>query len=70
MPIDILHIREDGLCETTAAIETRLLRLWRLQNTDLFSERSALVELAYDKQADRIAYVAAEEAPQGDEARP
>ena len=70
LPIDILHIREDGLCETTAAIETRLLRLWRLQNTDLFSERSALVELAYDKQAERIAYVAAEEAPQGEEARP
>jgi uncharacterized protein (DUF488 family) len=68
LPIDILHIREDGLCETTAAVETRLLRLWRLQNADLFSERSSLVELAYDKQAERIAYVA-EEIPQSEEAR-
>ncbi len=70
LPIDILHIREDGLCETTAAIETRLLRLWRLQDADLFSERTALVELAYDKQAERIAYVATDEIPQSEEARP
>jgi uncharacterized protein (DUF488 family) len=70
MPIDILHIREDGLRETTAAIETRLLRLWRLDSADLFSERTALIELAYDKQAERIAYVATEEIRQGEEARP
>jgi uncharacterized protein (DUF488 family) len=70
LPIDILHIREDGLCETTAAIESRLLRLWRLHDADLFSERSALVELAYDKQADRIAYVATDEIPRSEEVRP
>ena len=70
LPIDILHIREDALWETTAAIETRLSRPWRLQNVDLVSERSASVELTYDKQAERIAYIAAEEAPQGQEARP
>ena len=70
LPIEILHIREDGLCETTAAIETRLLRLWGFQNGDLFSERSALIELAYDKQSERIAYVATEETSQSEEARP
>lgn len=67
LPIDIFHIREDGLCETTEAVETRLLRMWRLHDSDLFSDRSALIELAYDKQAGRIAYVATEGAPLSEE---
>lgn len=70
LPIEVLHIRDDGLYETTAALETRLLRLWRLQDADLFTERTALIELAYEKQAERIAYVSTEEIPQSEEARP
>ena len=52
-------------------IGNRLERLWHPKVAPLTRHRvrSALVELAYDKQAGRIAYVDAEEAPQGEEAR-
>lgn len=70
LPVDILHIRENGLCETTASIETRLLNHWGLDHLDLFTGRSELIEVAYDKQAERIAYVASDNAPQTEGARP
>ncbi len=55
-PIDIRHILANGSLETTAEVEARLLREWRLPHDDLFDDQRVLVERAYDKQAERIAY--------------
>lgn len=57
---DIRHIREDGTTETHAEAETRLLALCKLPERDLFHTREELLADAYDCQARRIAFVAAE----------
>jgi uncharacterized protein (DUF488 family) len=54
---DIQHILEDGSLEPMAAAEERLLRLFDLPGGDLFRTREQLIEEAYDRQAERIAYV-------------
>lgn len=65
-PIEILHIREDGSIEGTADAEARLLQLCGLPDADLFSDRSELIEQAYEKQSERIAYTADESSREHD----
>ena len=59
-PIDIAHILADGSLETNEQAEMRLLKAVGLPSTHLFLDRSALVEEAYDLQAERIAYAESE----------
>ena len=56
-PPDIRHIRENGELESHAAAESRLLKLCKLPERDLFRTRSELLDEAYDQQARRIAWV-------------
>lgn len=56
--IEIVHILGDGTTETQAAVEERLVKQFNLE-PELFgdlSSSSGLIEKAYDKQAERIAY--------------
>lgn len=54
--IEIAHILKDGSLETTPQLEARLVSLTGVSVPDLFRERRDLIEEAYDRQADRIAY--------------
>jgi len=63
--IEIAHILEDGRLESMQQAEDRLLALMRLPSQDLFRDRKELIEEAYDKQAEKIAYVEPEPAPNG-----
>ena len=54
--LDIAHILADGSLETNEAAEQRLLCLLGVTADLLCGERES-IELAYDKQASRIAYV-------------
>lgn len=53
----IHHILEDGSVESHSEAELRLLEICDLPQQDLFRSRDELIELAYDIQGDRIAYV-------------
>jgi hypothetical protein len=55
--MDIQHIRESGELESHTAAESRLLKLCKLPERDLFRTRSELLDEAYDQQARRIAWV-------------
>lgn len=57
-PIEIHHILEDGSLESTTAVEARLLRLFGLTGGDLFRDRAEQIELAYERQAESIAFSA------------
>jgi uncharacterized protein (DUF488 family) len=57
---DVRHILHDGSLEAQAEAESRLLKLARLPERDLFHSREELVEQAYEKQEQRIAYTAEE----------
>jgi uncharacterized protein (DUF488 family) len=59
-PVEIVHILDDGSLESTADAETRLLRLFGFSQGHLFSDRVELIELAYDRQAESIAFSAKE----------
>ena len=52
----IQHIMSDGSLEEQSCSEKRLLRLFGLDQADLFTSRSAQLEEAYDRQAGKIAY--------------
>ncbi len=55
--LDIRHIREDGTLEANTAAEHRLMTSLDLTpGGDLFTSHEELLELAYDKQGDKIAY--------------
>lgn len=54
--VDVRHILADGLVETHAAMETRLLALCKLADNDLFRDRRACIEEAYQIQGDRVAH--------------
>lgn len=54
--MDIKHILKDGSIETMSSAEARLLDLCGLAEADLFRSRSELLQEAYARQADRIAY--------------
>lgn len=53
---EITHILESGEIESQAQVETRLLKLVGLPTRDLFRSREELVEEAYQRQGDEIAY--------------
>lgn len=54
--VDTAHILADGSLETCAEAESRLLSLAGLAESNLFIDRDEMVERAYDKQAERIAF--------------
>lgn len=58
---EIVHVLGDGRVETNKEAEDRLLDLLGFPVGDLFQSRDELVEQAYAKQADRIAWVEPEE---------
>jgi uncharacterized protein (DUF488 family) len=59
----IAHILADGSLETHGALEQRLLRLHGLDQFDLFNPRplDRLIEEAYDRQGEAIAYIREED---------
>ena len=59
----IEHILEDGRLEAQAAAEDRLLELVGLPTADLFQSKEQLVEQAYDKPGEAIAFVEAADSP-------
>jgi uncharacterized protein (DUF488 family) len=69
-PIQILHILEDGSVETTDQTESRLLDVLGIPQSDLFRTRTELVEQAYDRQAERIAFTEGDNATEPKEAAP
>jgi uncharacterized protein (DUF488 family) len=64
---NIKHILEDGKLEDNRDSERRLMDSLHLATTDLFRTPEDLVEEAYDRQGERIAYTAKEEAQQASE---
>jgi len=56
----IHHIHADGLYETNEAAEKRLCSRLALQ-PDLFTSEADIIEQAYERQAERIAYVQEDE---------
>jgi uncharacterized protein (DUF488 family) len=54
---NIEHILHNGDVETQSHIETRLLSIFHLDGPDLFRTHLQLVEEAYRKQGDSIAYI-------------
>ena len=59
--IDIGHILEDGTIEDHADAMSRLRKLLRLPELDMFRTSREMVERAYDLQGQKIAYVKNEE---------
>jgi hypothetical protein len=60
--LHIQHIWEDGSLKSQEEEEERLLSELELPPGDLFLSRSEMIELAYDRQGEKIAYVEAAEA--------
>ena len=54
---DIQHVVSADKLESHDETERRLLRIWRIDGNDLFQNSEELLEEAYRKQADEIAYV-------------
>lgn len=54
--IDIFHILSMDKVEKNSQSEERLLKLFDLEQNDLFLEKEDLIEEAYNKQGDLIAY--------------
>ena len=54
---DIQHIIAADNLESHNEAEQRLLRIWKMDGRDLFQEPEELLEDAYRKQAEEIAYV-------------
>jgi hypothetical protein len=54
--IRIKHILEDGGLETQQEVEQRLLEIFNLSKQDLFARPEQLIEQAYDRQSENIAY--------------
>jgi len=63
----IKHILEDGKLEDNRDSERRLMDSLHMATTDLFRTPEDLVEEAYDKQGERIAYHEEEEAQHANE---
>ena len=55
--IDIKHILPKGKVELQADAENRLLKLWNLDELELFSSRNEQLRKAYAKQGEKIAFV-------------
>ena len=58
--IVIRHILEDGSLEDNRDAERRLMKLWKIDPTDLFSAEADRIQRTYDLQAQKIAYTLAE----------
>lgn len=56
-PLEIVHIRENGTLETQSEAEQRMIRASGLPETDLFISGDELIEEAYRRQGNRIAWV-------------
>jgi len=54
-PVTISHILDDGSLETQQDAENRLMKLMKIPQQSLFDTTEDLIQLAYDKQARRIA---------------
>lgn len=54
----ILHILEDGSIEENSATERRLMTLLRIPELQLFESPEELIEQAYQRQSEKIAYTA------------
>jgi uncharacterized protein (DUF488 family) len=52
----IRHILEDGSLEDNLDTEKRLMKLLKIDPTDLFSSEEEQIRRAYDLQADKVAY--------------
>jgi uncharacterized protein (DUF488 family) len=61
--IDIRHILEDGTIEKHADAENRLLALMKMPSRSLFQSKDDLIEEAYDRQGERIAFADSPAAP-------
>jgi hypothetical protein len=59
--LEIQHILEDGTLESGAAAERRLMRVLKIPEADFFLSPAQLLESAYDRQSQRVAYVEDEE---------
>jgi uncharacterized protein (DUF488 family) len=55
--ISVCHIHSDGRLETQAEVLDRLIKLVGLAETDLFRSREDIIEEAYARQEQKIAYV-------------
>jgi hypothetical protein len=60
-PIDIQHIREDGLLESHAAAEGRMLSAVGVPSADLFVRKDQLLDEAYRRQGIKIAWTESEQ---------
>lgn len=56
--VDVAHIHADGRVESHAAALTRLARLLKLQDDDMFRSPDDVIAEAYRRQEERIAYEA------------
>lgn len=65
----IEHIMNNGHLENHSELERRLLRLFNLNNIDIFRNEKDILEHAYRKQAERIAFSTEEPFGQGREIR-
>ncbi len=54
--ISVAHIHADGTLESQETMESRLLRLFKLPEGDMFKERAEFVSEAYAIQGDLVAY--------------
>lgn len=56
-PVDIQHIREDGLLESNVAAERRMLASAGVHSADLFIDQHELLDEAYRRQGRKIAWI-------------
>ncbi len=54
---EIKHILDNGEVENNVQSEERLLSIYRLNNMELFRPKNEILQEAYEKQAEKIAYV-------------
>lgn len=54
--LDIHHILEDGALESNGQAEQRLMNVLKIQPTLFVSAEEELIELAYDRQGEKLAY--------------
>jgi uncharacterized protein (DUF488 family) len=54
--INIKHILSDGTLEDHSQLEIRMMRLNKIQESDLFMSNEELLQMAYENQGDKIAY--------------
>ena len=56
MGIEIYHILDTDIVESQSESEHRLLKVFKLNQLELFHSKNDQLEQAYDKQGERIAY--------------